>query len=92
MWRAMLNSWRERAVNLALHLRHQWGLNHETVVECQPGEVFVRCRTCGLRTEARIVTGPLRVKARLPGNPCRRRPIVHVPVDVPVLEFRRRRR
>lgn len=69
-------------IELARFLWHKW--HHDAVNDCMieraPGEVYLRCRRCGLRSVASWKTGPLKIRSRLPGDPARFR------LDDPALE------
>lgn len=54
-------------------LRHELFHEHaHYTIEREPGEVYVRCGQCGLRSRG-LHTGPLRVVKTMPGDPERHR-------------------
>lgn len=75
------------------HLKHRALCPRaSTQVECAPGEIYLRCDACGLRTDG-IATGPVKLMRQLDGK-TERPTIVHVPpagTEAEVLPFRRRR-
>lgn len=51
------------------HWRHQlFCSRRDAMIERAPGEVFLRCANCGLRSPG-LTTGPLRVVKKFDGNP-----------------------
>lgn len=60
------------------HLFHRYA-NH--MLERAPGEVFLRCEKCGLRSPG-LTTGPLRLASALEGDPERHR-LARVPAPIP---------
>ena len=65
-------------------LRHwlfHW--KHHHMLELAPGEVYLRCAICGLRSPG-LVIGPPRLASALPGDP-ERHLLVRVAMPLPVL-------
>lgn len=65
--------------SLALHLKHRLLHYGQSTIDTAPGEIFLRCRVCQLRSPG-IATGPMRISRRLDGK-LGRKPLQHVPAD-----------
>ncbi len=60
------------------------------MIERQPGEIYLRCLICGMRTKDSLNTGPLRIAKRLEGDPTRHKMFVfkvEVPPAVPMVSL-----